>query len=267
MAQECWGEPAQVVEQGCDGVGDGEGGEPGVAAGDGGGEDLELADEHRGGRGADQAEEADDEDGGEAGVPAGQPAVAVEGGRVRQFGDDGERAEVGGRVRGEVEQQRPGGQGAAGGDGDGHQQVAGLADGGVGEQPLDRGLEERGEVAQRHGGGGEDGGQQRPVDGGGGNGRGEQAQQGGERADLGDRRDERGDRRRAAVGDVGDPQVGGHGAGLEQQAGPHGDQPGGDGYLARGGPRGGQGRVAGGGGHAIEGGDAGEHEDAEQRAE
>ena len=46
-AQERGREPAQVVEQRRHGVGDGEGGEPCVAAVDGGGEDLELADDPR----------------------------------------------------------------------------------------------------------------------------------------------------------------------------------------------------------------------------
>src|SRR5258708_5053761 len=86
-SQECGCEPAQVVEQRCDGVGDGEGGEPSVAAVDGGGEDLELADEHGGGRGADQAEEADDEDGGGSWGAAGQPPGAGRGGRGREVGD------------------------------------------------------------------------------------------------------------------------------------------------------------------------------------
>src|SRR5258708_16539188 len=80
-SQECGCEPAQVVEQRCDGVGDGEGGEPSVAAVDGGGEDLELADEHGGGRGGDPAEAADDEGGGGSWVPAGQAPAAVGGAR------------------------------------------------------------------------------------------------------------------------------------------------------------------------------------------
>ena len=55
------GEPAQVVEEGGDGVGGGEDGQPGVATVEGGAEDLQFAEEDGGGRGADQAEQADDE--------------------------------------------------------------------------------------------------------------------------------------------------------------------------------------------------------------
>src|SRR5439155_7868503 len=67
--------------------------------------------------------------------------------------------------------------------------------------------------------------------------------------------------------DVGDTEVARDGAGLEQQAGQHGDQAGGDGAVRRPGQRGAQEGIAGGAARSVEQGDPGEHEHAEQRAD
>ena len=101
------GEQAQVVEAGDAGVEQADDGEPDVAGVDGGGEDVELAEEAAGEGDADQREQEEGEQGGEHGALRARPVkssmragVLVVAG---DLGDDGEGADVHGGVGGGVE--------------------------------------------------------------------------------------------------------------------------------------------------------------------
>ncbi len=136
-----------------------------------------------------------------------------------------ERPEVHEEVGREVDEQPP--RPVLGEGHDAHQQVAGVGDRGVGEQPLHVRLGEGGHVAHRHGQDGEHHQQLVPADRalevpgarpGGREGPVEEAQHDREAGGLGQHREERGHGSGRALVDVGAPEVEGHRRDLEAEA-------------------------------------------------
>ena len=134
---------------------------------------------------------------------------------ARQQQQDAERSEVHGDVDQEIEEHAPGPGGPARSDPD--HEIAGVGDAGVGQEPLQVCLKQRGEVAQDHRDHG-DRRQHRPPDAGEvGQREGKDPEQPGERPHLGHDRHERRDRERGALVDVRRPGMEGDERSFERQ--------------------------------------------------
>src|SRR5216683_2125030 len=213
-------EQAEVVEAGYAAVEQADDREPDVAGVDGGGEDVELAEEASGEGDSDEREEEEGEERGEDGALEGEAGVVVggAGGLVvaGDLGDDGEGSDVHGGVGGGVEAGR--GDAVLGEGGEGHEEVAGVGDAGVGQHALDVALEKSSEVADGHRQGGEDPHEDGPAvlhRGEGGEG---DAEQDGEGGRLGGGRHEADYGGGGSLVDIGCPYVEGGGGDLEAEA-------------------------------------------------
>src|ERR1039458_9612634 len=186
-------------------------------------EDVELAEEAAGGRDGDGGEQEDGEQGGGEGLLTAQAleivnaleALALAG----EHGDGGEGSHIHERVPSQVE-HGGGGAGLAA-RGEGHQDVAGVRDGTVGQHALDVGLQQRGEIADAHGCQRAAPYQRLPADADGFEGGGENAQEDGECGGFRAGGEKCGDGRRRALVDVGGPDLEGRGGDLEGETNEH----------------------------------------------
>ena len=160
--------------------------------------------------------------------------------------DAGEGAERHGEIERQVDQHALDAVHRAGGEAD--QRIAHMADRGIGHQPLDVGLADGGEGAERHRGDGDEDDDLLPLRQDGGEGDDDGPHQHAHRRHLGRRGEEGRHRRRRALIDVRRPHVERHGRDLEGEAGDQEDE-------AEDQPDRGHGR-------AIDGGDAGEGDGA-----
>jgi len=191
-----------------------------VAGADGGGEDVELAEEAAGEGNSDEREEEEGHQGGENGSLEGEAGV-VGGGAgglvvAGDLGDDGEGADVHGGVSSGVEAGSGDAVEREGGEGD--EEVTGVGDAGVGKHALDVALEQGTEITDGHREGGQAPHEDRPavlVGGEGGEG---DAEQDGEGGRLGRGGHESDDGCRGSLVDVGRPDVEGSGGNLEAEA-------------------------------------------------
>ncbi len=184
------------------------------------GEDVKLAEEASGEGDADQREEEEGEDRGEDGALEGEAGEVVEGAEffveAGELGEDDEGSDVCGGVGGGVE--AGGGDGFVLRGGKGDEEVAGVGDGGVGEEALHVGLQEGAEVADGHRGYGEDGDHEHPVVAVHGGGAEEEAEEDGEGGGLGGCRHEGDYGGGGALVDVGGPDVEGGSGDFEAEA-------------------------------------------------
>src|SRR5581483_11061844 len=132
-------------------------------------EDVEFRKKPAGNGDTDQRKQKDSEHGGESGSAAAEAGVVVQGdvalADIGEVADHQERARVHHRVGGGVEDCR--GDSNFFGGGKGHQQVARVRDGRIGQQPLHVGLHQGADVAQGHGERGGDPDEPEPAGGGG----------------------------------------------------------------------------------------------------
>src|ERR1019366_6503459 len=208
-----------------------ENGQPIQMAVKGGLEDVELAEEAAGKRDADQREQEDGEQGGGEGLFAAQALEIVDAlvalALAGEHGDGGEGSHIHERVPSQVE-HGGGGAGLAA-RGEGHQDVAGVRDGTVGQHALDVGLQEPGEIADAHGRQRAGPHQRLPAIADGFEGGGKDAQEDGEGGGFRPGGEERGNGGRRALVDIGRPDLEGRGGDLEgepdeHQGGGHGQE-------------------------------------------
>ncbi|MPM60525.1 hypothetical protein SDC9_107376 [bioreactor metagenome] len=210
--------------------------QPAPAALEGGGEDGPLAHEAGGQRDAGEAQHEHRHHRGEHRILPAEPGPPGQlghlGAVVTHHGHHGERRDGGHTVREQVERGgRHRGEttdpvGGLGRTGDGDEDVAGVGDRGVRQQPLDVGLHETDERADQHGEDRCDGQHRLPVPPLRSEGHVQHPQQPTDGGDLGADRHEGGDRGRGAGVDVRHPAVERHDADLEQQADQHHQQAG-----------------------------------------
>ena len=189
----------------------------------GGLEDVELAEEAAGERDADQREQEDGEQGGGERLLAAQALEIVDAlealALAGEHGDGGEGAHIHEGVGRQVE-HGGGGAGFAA-RGERHQDVAGVRDGTVGQHALDVGLQQRGEIADAHGGQRAGPHQRLPAVADGLEGGDENAQEDGEGGGFRSGGEERGDGGGRALVDVGRPDLEGRGGDFEGESDEH----------------------------------------------
>ena len=210
----------QVVRGGQSGVEKADEAEPDGSALQRGREGVELAEEAGGEGDSDERSEEEDEQAAKERGAVDEAAIVADEGQVLVVacydGDNGEDADVHGRVSGDVEAR--GGNAGHAEAGEGCEQVAGVGNGGIGQHALDVVLAQSGEVADGHGEDGDDPHQGLPHAVEHGEAREEQADEDGEGGNLGRSRQEGYDGGWCAFIDVRGPDVEGSGGDFEEDA-------------------------------------------------
>ena len=208
---------------------------------------------------------------GRALVEAVEIGDVIAAGRLGDDGHDEEREQRHEQIRGEVEKDGGAGEGGADGD-DAEEEIAGVADAGVGEEAFEVGLRDGGEVAEDHGGAGDDGEEREDFFlQGGDNEEGlDDAEEDDEAGGFGGDGEEGGDRGGRALVNVGDPELERGGGDFETEGDEdeaEAEEEGGAGGLVEGGEFFGDGGEVELSGHAVDPRDAVDEEAGREGAE